>query len=76
MICFVIILFCLNSGIFGLRATLNALMPHNAELAYELVTQTSYPSYGFMLDHGATTMWEIWGAKVGDSMNSHDHPSE
>ena len=47
------------------------------DLAYALVTQTTYPSWGYMLACDATTVWERWeyvdsGELVG--MASHDHP--
>lgn len=47
------------------------------DLAYELVNQTSYPSWGYMLERGATTTWERWeyvdsGEELG--MASHCHP--
>ena len=32
------------------------------DLAYRLVMQPDYPSFGFMVDHGATAMWERWDA--------------
>jgi alpha-L-rhamnosidase len=46
-------------------------------LAFELATQTTYPSWGYMLANGATTTWERWeyvdsGPLLG--MASHDHP--
>ena len=44
------------------------------DLAYELVTQTTYPSWGYMIAKGATTLWELWQHKTGPSMNSHNHP--
>ena len=27
-----------------------------------------------MVEHGATTMWELWQEKTGDAMNSRNHP--
>lgn len=46
--------------------------------AFELLTQTSYPSWGYMLANGATTMWERWekvDAYAGTSnMASFNHP--
>lgn len=47
------------------------------DLAYAIVNQTTYPSWGYMLSRGATTTWERWeyvdsGELVG--MASHDHP--
>jgi alpha-L-rhamnosidase len=47
---------------------------HSSDLAYELATQTSYPSWGYMIANGATTLWELWQHKTGPSMNSHNHP--
>ncbi len=45
-----------------------------SELAYALATQTSYPSWGFMLMNDATTIWERWEQATGRGMNSHNHP--
>jgi alpha-L-rhamnosidase len=45
-----------------------------SDLAYELATQTTYPSWGYMISNGATTLWELWQNKTGPSMNSHNHP--
>lgn len=47
------------------------------DLAFQLVTQTTYPSWGYMVSMGATTTWERWeyvdsGVLLG--MASHDHP--
>jgi alpha-L-rhamnosidase len=47
---------------------------HSSDLAYELATQTSYPSWGYMIANDATTLWELWQYKTGPSMNSHNHP--
>ncbi len=30
------------------------------DLIYSMTSQTTYPSWGFMRDSGATTMWEMW----------------
>ena len=45
-----------------------------ADLAYALVLQESYPSWGYMLANGATTLWERWEHSTGGGMNSHNHP--
>ena len=48
-------------GILGAKYVLNALVQHDrADVAYRLLTQTSYPSWGQWLDQGATTLWEMW----------------
>lgn len=44
------------------------------DIAYKLATQVTYPSIGYMLDNGATTIWERWEYADGHNMNSHDHP--
>jgi alpha-L-rhamnosidase len=39
-----------------------------------LLLQADYPSWGYMLAKGATTMWERWNGDVGDvGMNSYNH---
>lgn len=30
------------------------------DLIYSMVSKTTYPSWGYMRDHGATTIWEAW----------------
>lgn len=45
-----------------------------ADLAYQLVTQKTYPSWGYMISQGATTIWERWEYTTGGAMNSHNHP--
>lgn len=45
-----------------------------ADLAYQLVTQKTYPSWGYMISQGATTIWERWEYATGGAMNSHNHP--
>jgi alpha-L-rhamnosidase len=46
------------------------------DVAYKLLLNTQYPSWGYLVDHGATTMWERWNGDQmrGDpSMNSYNH---
>ena len=46
------------------------------ELAYRLLLNTQYPSWGYLVEHGATTMWERWNGdqmKDDPSMNSYNH---
>jgi alpha-L-rhamnosidase len=43
------------------------------DLAYTIATQTSYPSWGYMISKGATTLWELWNGDTADSgMNSRN----
>jgi len=44
------------------------------DVAYRLAAQETYPSWGYMVEHGATTIWERWnGDKEGPGMNSLNH---
>lgn len=48
----------------------------HADVAYRLLLNTEYPSWGYMVQHGATTMWERWNGDkmLGDpGMNSFNH---
>jgi alpha-L-rhamnosidase len=65
----------LTTGILGTKYILPLLTSMGrSDLAYELASQTSYPSWGYMISHGATTLWELWQERTGPSMNSHNHP--
>jgi len=44
------------------------------DVAYTMLTQTTYPGWGYMIERGATTIWERWEEMTGKAMNSHDHP--
>ena len=48
----------------------------HVDVAYDLMTQTTYPSYGYMIENGATTIWERWERFTDGtySMASHNHP--
>lgn len=44
------------------------------DTAWTLITREDYPSWGWMLQNGATTVWERFELKDASSMNSHNHP--
>ena len=47
---------------------------HRADVAFKLLLQDTYPSWGYMVAKGATTWWERWNGDTGDpSMNSYNH---
>jgi len=63
-----------TTGFIGVKFLMPALTKiGRADLAYELATQTTYPSWGYMVARGATTLWELWQEKAGPAMNSHNH---
>jgi alpha-L-rhamnosidase len=64
----------LTTGLAGLRYLFPVLTQvDQSSLAYDLATQTTFPSWGYMLVNGATTVWELWQNKVGPHMNSQNH---
>ncbi len=42
--------------------------------AWQLLTSEEYPSLGYMIQNGATTVWERFELKKDPGMNSHNHP--
>ncbi|MCL1920776.1 MAG: glycoside hydrolase family 78 protein [Kiritimatiellaeota bacterium] len=44
------------------------------DLPYGFATHTDYPSWGYMTEKGATTIWELWNGDTADpAMNSGNH---
>ncbi|RYU91000.1 alpha-rhamnosidase [Mucilaginibacter terrigena] len=51
----------LDVGVLGAKAILNALSDNGqAETAYKLAAQDTYPSWGWWIVNGATTLYENW----------------
>jgi len=67
----------IGTGFLGTPALLETLTrAGHADVAYRLLLNTQYPSWGYMIEHGATTMWERWNGnqKLDDpQMNSFNH---
>lgn len=66
----------LTTGFIGSNYLLPALSNGGQhELAYTLATQRDYPSWGYMVDKGATTIWELWNSDTErpEGMNSRNH---
>lgn len=62
-----------SSGIFGVMMMFDVLRINSkAEVAYTIANQKEYPGWGFMLDKGATTLWESW--EYPDNAPSQNHP--
>jgi len=63
----------LTTGIFGTKYLLHALTDAGrADTAYAMVNQRTFPGWGYMLEKGATTLWEHWA--FSDNTYSHNHP--
>lgn len=44
------------------------------DIVYRFATNTAYPSWGYMVEQGATTIWELWNGDTADpAMNSGNH---
>ncbi len=65
----------LSTGFLSTPFLLFVLADHgHTDLAYKLLLNETYPSWGYMLSKGATTWWERWNGDTGDpSMNSYNH---
>nr|WP_246318655.1 family 78 glycoside hydrolase catalytic domain [Leifsonia psychrotolerans] len=51
----------LNTGTLGTKYLLPMLTKYGyADLAYRVAVQKEYPSWGYMIENGATSMWEHW----------------
>jgi alpha-L-rhamnosidase len=62
----------IDVGLLGSKAILNALSENGyADLAYTLASQETFPSWGWWIVNGATTLYENWpvDAKSDISMN-------
>ena len=65
----------LTTGIIGTKYLMELLTRSGtSDLAYDIAAKTDYPSWGYMIENGATTLWELWQKREGPSMNSHNHP--
>lgn len=70
----------LSVGFLGVRLLLPTLTQiGRSDLAYQLLQNTTYPSWGYSVEQGATTVWERWdsytleGGINEKSMNSFNH---
>jgi alpha-L-rhamnosidase len=62
-------------GLIGAQWLMRTLSDNgHADLAYEIATQKDYPGWGYMIEQGATTIWELWNGNTADpAMNSGNH---
>ena len=65
----------LSTGLIGAQWLMRGLTNYGrADLAYKIATNTTYPSWGYMVENGATTIWELWnGNTAAPNMNSYNH---
>lgn len=64
----------IDAGIVGTRYLFEVLRDSGfADVAWDVITQKTYPGWGYMVAEGATTLWERWEKLAGMGMNSHNH---
>ena len=64
-----------SCGVIGISWLLRTLTTMGrTDIAWLLATNDTYPSWGYMAKHGATTIWELWnGDTASPKMNSGNH---
>ncbi|NDV83280.1 family 78 glycoside hydrolase catalytic domain [Bacteroides sp. 51] len=65
----------ISTGVIGTQWLMHQLSEMGrADIAYLLATNKTYPSWGYMAEQGATTIWELWnGNTANPEMNSANH---
>ena len=65
----------IGTGLIGGGWLNRVLTDHGRpDLSYIIANQTDYPSWGYMIQNGATTVWELWnGNTANPAMNSGNH---
>ena len=65
----------ISTGLIGSQWLMRGLTEYNhADLAFTLASNNTYPSWGYMTENGATTIWELWnGNTANPGMNSQNH---
>ena len=69
--------YSIKTGEIGLRPTLMALADngHN-DIIYRMAKKTTYPSYGYWVEQGATTSLEYWDMSLSQNHCMMDHIEE
>ena len=65
----------ISTGVIGTQWLMRWLTLYGrADIAYRLASIRDYPSWGYMVANGATTIWELWnGNTANPKMNSQNH---
>ncbi|MBQ2499665.1 MAG: family 78 glycoside hydrolase catalytic domain [Bacteroidales bacterium] len=64
-----------STGVVGIQFLMRTLTEYGrGDLALQIAANDTYPSWGYMVRNGATTIWELWNGNTADpSMNSGNH---
>ncbi len=62
-------------GLIGAQWLMRTLSDNGRpDIAFRIATQKTYPGWGYMIEKGATTIWELWNGDTADpAMNSGNH---
>ena len=65
----------ISTGVIGTQWLMRELTKRGcADIAYTIATQKDYPGWGYMVEKGATTIWELWNGDTANPwMNSQNH---
>lgn len=65
----------LSTGVIGTQWLMRTLTQNGrGDIALKMATKKTYPSWGYMIENGATTIWELWnGNTAAPDMNSQNH---
>lgn len=64
-----------DTGILATPLLLKVLTENGrADLAYKLMNQRDFPSYGYLADKKNNTLWETWNGDGNDEGCGHCHP--
>jgi alpha-L-rhamnosidase len=65
----------ISTGLIGSQWIMRGLTEYGySDLAYIMASNKTYPSWGYMAENGATTIWELWNGNTADpGMNSQNH---
>jgi alpha-L-rhamnosidase len=64
-----------STGLVGIQWLMRGLTENGRpDIALQIATNRTYPSWGYMAEKGATTIWELWNGDTADpAMNSANH---
>lgn len=65
----------ISSGVIGMNWMMRELTRMGrGDVAFLLASNKTYPSYGYMIEKGATAIWELWNGDTANRwMNSCNH---
>ena len=65
----------IDCGVIGISWLMRYLSKAElGDVAYQIASTKTYPGWGYMVENGATTIWELWNGNTANlSMNSGNH---